>query len=66
MQNLKLISLSDTCRTVTLSRVTIWKLVRDGVFPKPVPIHGRRIGFLETEINDWIAGRVAERDEVAR
>jgi prophage regulatory protein len=31
-------------------------------FPKPVPVSDRRIAWIETEIDEWLAARVAERD----
>lgn len=36
--------------------------VEAGEFPKPVAISGRRIAWLESEIDDWITGRAAQRD----
>jgi len=28
------------------------------VFPKPVPLGPRAVGWLESEVSEWIAGRV--------
>ena len=36
-----------------------------GTFPKSVPIGPRTVGWLEHEIHEWIAARVAERERVA-
>ena len=41
-----------------LSRSTIYQYVKDGMFPKPVPLGPRAVGWLESEVSDWIAGRV--------
>lgn len=41
-----------------LSRSTIYQYVKDGVFPKPVPLGPRAVGWLESEVNEWIAERV--------
>ena len=41
-----------------LSRSTIYQYVKDGVFPKPVPLGPRAVGWLESEVSEWIAGRV--------
>jgi prophage regulatory protein len=40
----------------------IYKQVQDGTFPKPIPLGIRTRGWLETEIDGWIAQRRAERD----
>lgn len=45
-----------------LSRSTIYQYIKDGVFPKPVPLGPRAVGWLESDVSDWIAGRVIARD----
>lgn len=47
-----------------LSRPTIWRAVRAGIFPRPVQIMGpNAVGWIESEVDSWIQGRVAERDQ---
>jgi prophage regulatory protein len=41
-----------------LARSTIYLHIQNGTFPSPVPLGPRAVGWLESEINDWIAGRV--------
>jgi prophage regulatory protein len=41
-----------------LSRSTIYQYIKDGVFPKPVPLGPRAVGWLESDVSEWIAGRV--------
>lgn len=43
-----------------LSRTTIHTQVRKGLFPKPVSIGLRAIGWLEDDIEAWIAHRIAQ------
>ncbi len=46
------------CREVTsLSRVTRWRMERDGTFPRRRQISPNRIGWLESEIRDWVEAR---------
>jgi prophage regulatory protein len=62
----KLISIKETCQLTSLSRTSLWKHVRDGHFPKPIPLgNGIRKAFLESEVEQWIAARVADRDQEA-
>jgi prophage regulatory protein len=62
----QLLSIRETCSRTTLSRTTLWQKVRTGEFPRPISLGtGIRKAFLEREVNDYIAARVAERDEVA-
>jgi prophage regulatory protein len=42
-----------------------WRLIKAGKFPKPVKV-GSRNAWLESEIDQWIADRVAERDSHVR
>jgi predicted DNA-binding transcriptional regulator AlpA len=44
-----------------ISRAHAYTLMASGQFPRPVRI-GRAIRFVSTEVDDFIAARVAERD----
>jgi prophage regulatory protein len=47
-----------------LSRTTIWRLVKKKKFPKPVPItdDGYAVGWVESEVEEWIQTRIQQRD----
>ena len=38
-----------------LSRSTIYKFMKDGTFPKTVKIGPRAVGWLQTDIEDWLS-----------
>lgn len=46
---------------IKFSDTHIWRLVRAGDFPKPVKI-GNRNHWVETEIDQYIEAKLAERD----
>lgn len=46
-----------------LARSTIYQKMQEGLFPRPIRLNGRAVAWLETEINDWIAARIAERGQ---
>lgn len=46
---------------VGLGRSTIYTKIELGKFPKQVVIGDRAVGWLETEINEWISKRVLAR-----
>ncbi|MGO9268095.1 MAG: helix-turn-helix transcriptional regulator [Candidatus Binataceae bacterium] len=49
---------TDTVVYLTgLSRVTLWRLERSGQFPKRRKLSARAVGWLESEIQAWIAER---------
>ena len=40
-----------------LSRVTIWRRVRDGTFPAPTELGQNSIGWPASVISEWLASR---------
>lgn len=61
----KLLRLPDVKARTALSRSRIYELLATGDFPKPVKLSKRLNAWPETEIEDWIAARIAEREESA-
>ena len=47
-----------------LSRSTLYAYIRDGRFPSPVTISDRCVAWIESEIDAWIADRIASRRSV--
>ncbi len=41
-----------------LSRSTIYQRIAEGAFPTPVSLGGRAVGWVESEISDWIKQRI--------
>ena len=41
-----------------LSRSTIYLRVAEGSFPRPVNLGGRAVGWIEAEIESWIAQQI--------
>ena len=44
----------EVLKMVGLSRVTIWRWQRDGKFPKRRRLGASAVGWLETEVEEWI------------
>lgn len=44
-----------------LSRSTIYAFISRGEFPKPVPLGARSVGWLSSEVDDWIKSRISQR-----
>jgi len=61
---MELISIRQACQRLSISRTTLWSMTRQGDFPKLVQVTPGRKAFIKSEIEGWIARRVAERDEV--
>lgn len=43
-----------------LSRSTIYLRIAEGSFPKPVSLGARAVGWLESDIEQWLTSRVEE------
>ena len=41
-----------------LSRSTLYQYMKEGNFPKPIALGPRSVGWLESEISEWIWERV--------
>ncbi|MGV6476496.1 helix-turn-helix transcriptional regulator [Azotobacter vinelandii] len=59
---MKIIRLKDVIDSTGIARSTIYKLIGEGAFPKPIPLVGRSVGWVESEVHEWIRGRIAQRD----
>jgi len=60
---MRLLSVSDLKeKGITLGEAQRYKLIREGVFPKPIKIGLRRNAWIESEIDAWIRQRIANRD----
>lgn len=61
-----IIRLNDVIKMTGLSRSSIYDLISKDTFPKQIKLTSRSSGWLESEVQQWIDERVAERDsEVA-
>lgn len=60
-----LLRLPDVERVAGIKRSTIYKMEGDGQFPRRVPLGGRMVAWVESEVRGWVAERIAERDAMA-
>lgn len=62
--NTKILRLKAVLGRTGLTRSMAYALVKDGKFPHPVPLGARAVGWLESEVDSWIAERVSARGAV--
>ena len=58
----RFIAMAEVRRRVALSKTEIYRKIAAGAFPRPVPLGTQRVGWLESEVAAWMAGRMAARD----
>ncbi|WP_394168954.1 AlpA family transcriptional regulator [Saccharospirillum alexandrii] len=62
---MRILRLKDVMEQTGLARSTVYKSIDAGTFPKPVPLGGRSVGWIDSEIIGWIEDKVKIRDEKA-
>ena len=53
----RLLSVKAVCEIRDCSRITLWRHVKEGMFPKPLRIGKRNIKFLKSDVDRWLASR---------
>lgn len=61
-----LIRLPSVIARTGLSRSTLYRLVSAGEFPRPIKLGERCSAWNSSEIDSWIAERIAARDREAQ
>ncbi len=58
----RIIRKPELLNMVGLSDPTIWRMERDGIFPKRLRLGGNSCGWLESEITGWLTERMEARN----
>ncbi len=56
----RFLRLTEVMARTGLSRSTIYVRMEQGRFPQPVSLGGRAVGWIESEVDEWMSNRVAE------
>ncbi len=60
---MKFLRIQDVMSLTGLGRSTIYKFMADETdFPKSVPLGGRAVAWVESEIEEWMESRLSMRD----
>ena len=60
----KILRLPNVLDRSGLSRSTIYLRVTEGRFPRPVSLGARAVGWIETEVEEWIARQIEISREI--
>jgi len=62
-REIRILKRREVERRIGLSRSAIYRRIADGTFCKPVPLGaGKAVGWVESEVDAWLAACVARRD----
>ena len=56
----RFLRLPEVMARTGLSRSTIYVRLEQGLFPRPVSLGGRAVGWIESEVDEWIRERITE------
>ena len=59
---MRIIRLKEVIDSTGLARSTIYKYIAEGTFPKPVSLGDRCVGWVDSEVHEWIQARIEERN----
>lgn len=59
---MRVLRLKDVMEMSGLARSTIYKYIDAGTFPQPIPLGGRSVGWVDSEVHEWIAAKIKNRD----
>lgn len=58
---MRLISIKDVTHKTSLARSTIYKYLQQDAFPRPASLGANKVAWLESEVDEWIKERLAQR-----
>ena len=59
-ENVRLIRRKEVQAKTGLGASSIYAMMQQGKFPKAVNISERRVAWIESEVDQWIANRIAQ------
>ena len=65
VKNLRLIRRKEVQARTGFGASSIYAEMAKGNFPKPIFISERRVAWIESEVDAWIAERIASRTSIA-
>ena len=60
----KILRLAIVLDRTGLSRSTVYQRVTEGKFPRPVSLGARAVGWIETEVEEWIVRQITISREI--
>ena len=63
---MRIMRLKEVIEKTGLSRSTIYNLISQGKFPKQIDLGARSVGWVDTEIEEWLLSKIELRDSEGR
>jgi len=62
-KNVRLLRLPEVLKRVPYSEAHIWRLEREGKFPRRARLGANRVVWVEAEVDEWLNSKLEERSE---
>ncbi|MBY5938922.1 AlpA family phage regulatory protein [Marinobacter nauticus] len=59
---MRVLRLEEVQGKTVLARSTLYKYVDAGTFPRPICLGGRAVGWIDSEIHEWLQEKRVDRD----
>lgn len=59
---MRILRIKDVIEKTGLARSTIYKYIDIGSFPKPITLGGRSVGWVDSEVHEWIVEKIENRN----
>ncbi|RZQ02769.1 AlpA family transcriptional regulator [Vibrio vulnificus] len=63
---MKVIRLKEVMALTGLSKSSIYRFSESNDFPKSVPLGARSVGWIESEVNQWLERKISSREQEKR
>ena len=60
--SLKILRIPAVIAKRQLSRGTLYRLLKQKEFPAPIHLGDRAIGFIESEVDEWLSRKMQQRE----
>ena len=60
---MRILRRDEVTKKIGLERSAIYQMMAEGTFPRQVRLGPMSVGWLESEVDEWIADRAAAREE---
>jgi prophage regulatory protein len=55
----------EVLKLVPISNGYLYELIRKGQFPKPISLGSRAVGWVDTEVQEWVENKITQRNETS-
>ena len=62
--NNRIIRLPEVINLTGMCKTNIYELIKKSKFPKQINLGARSVGWVESEVQEWIQQRISERDKI--